>query len=131
MIFGNIVAPYWFLYQFFPHIVSSNNFIQQLIICLAISIPVSLLGYISELWYADRKGEIILVDRNSTSQDNELAFKYLSEGSINTALMFYTPCLLAFFAHLEERNAIIGCIFAFLGITTSIIRRGLTVKKKK
>ena len=147
MIFGNIIAPYWFLYQFFRPLVTGNNFIQQLIICLAIAIPVSIIGYILELWAVSKKDGADLIhiakaniDENllkDNKQDltreitNKLVFKCLSLGSINTAIIFYLPCMLTYFLPLDKNEAIRMCMYSYGGVIISIVMSANKVKKKK
>jgi len=149
MIFGNIIAPYWFLFQFFRPLVSDNNPIQQLIICLAIGIPVSLFGFFLELvrktanpdsdFIAHTDVDInknIDVDKEKLADEtsNKLMFSCLSGASMNTAAVLYMPCIIAFFVTLKPNTAIVSSILAYVVLfilVTIAVTNSLSERKKK
>lgn len=144
IIFGNIIAPYWFLYQFFRAMVTENNLIQQLILCLAIATPITLLGFSFAVWISSRKIKSIpqhdkdlKINEDENTQrlreagESKLIFEWLSEGSISTAMMFYGVCVLSYFFPINSNISIYMCIAGYGGIIISKTARGFSYKKKK
>lgn len=131
MIFGNIIAPYWFLFHFIKPLVANNNIIQQLIFCLAIAIPVTILNLLFEIntlynkLSSEEKKQSNKIDEVQLDEPlrlkreeikKQIVFQALRAASISTALIFYIPCIMSFFFYSDKRQAIIWCISCFVGV---------------
>lgn len=104
IIFGNLLAPYWFLFQFAADIYKSNNVAQLLILSLAIGVPICLINFVF-LLSSPKK---IDTENKAEVQDKvDRIFSLLGVSSILIGIAFYLPCIVKFFeSSLNQAEAI-------------------------
>ena len=147
-IFGNLIAPYWFLFQFFRPLVSGTNYIQQLIICLAIGIPITLFAFAGEVIAVLKKEALVLgleigfkkIKDNLSEKDMEeltnkmatkLSFKCLYRSCITAAFVLYFPCILYFFVPINSHTAIICSMMLYIVLIFAVIIKGMSNESPK
>lgn len=128
MAFGSTIAPYWYLYQFYPKMVKSENVFQSVILCLAISLPIILIFTLIEIIKAYKSGitgmirqEGINLTKEDVKRNENEVFKYIGHSSLSVGLGFYLTCIIEYFVH-EELNGRI------LMLTISIFSAQLLVE---
>lgn len=116
--FGLLIAPYWFIFQFAYYIYSNNDIIQNLLLALAIGMPVCIIHY-----FLDLVSRILSETEKSISIDD----KELTEVAFACCLcgfIFYMPNIIQFFkGEMSQRNAIFWVFFGNLGIWVNPIFR--------
>jgi|JI7StandDraft_1071085.scaffolds.fasta_scaffold311331_1 hypothetical protein len=99
--FGLIVAPNWFVFQFAYYIYSKNDIFQNLLIALAIGMPVCIIHYFLDL--VSRR--LFDDEKSSTIDDNELT--KVAYACCICGFVFYMPNIVQFFkGSMSQANAI-------------------------
>lgn len=114
IIAGIFIAPYWFLYNFCPLMITDIDFIPSVILTLAISLPPTYIHYITMLYgYKLPKGKEIKILEFNLSL---ISFLYIFIG-----LIFYLPCILLFFQPISKNAAVYNIILMNSSLTGGII----------
>ncbi len=104
LIFGNIVAPYWFLQHFKPQLVNNDRILQQIIFALAVGIPLNICWYVIMRNYLSPHGK---PNQNYDQKDTEkYRFKKMTVACALGTCALYIPILASFFWNLSLREAV-------------------------
>jgi ABC-type glycerol-3-phosphate transport system permease component len=67
VLIGNLIAPFWYLFQFYPNIFKSNDLGKLILISLAIAVPITCINVVIGLVF-NSPGSV--ADRNKNLQDH-------------------------------------------------------------
>ena len=130
IIFGTIVAPYWFLFQFAQDIYKSNSLVQLLILSFAIGAPTAMIHYIMNFQ--------LFSPEEFKTDDHKVKFYFslLGGASILSGVIFYVPCMIKFLEETTQRDAIwaiigLNGLFLLFSIVAQIIARNWERKDEK
>jgi len=109
--FGLIIAPYWFIFQFAYYIYSKNDMFQNLLIALAIGMPVCIINY-----FLDLVSRMLLDNEKSNTIDDKELTKVAYACCI-CGFIFYMPNIVQFFkGSVSQRNAIYWVLYGNIGL---------------
>jgi hypothetical protein len=128
--FGTIVAPFWFLFQFYPGFVGSADFMKTLILSISIGTPVCLLMSVINWWVLSKPSAI---DNNILI---ELRFLLMGISSAYCGFAMYAPCVFKYLKpNLQPGEAITlaCCVFAGGAVFSifTLIKRGISNFKNR
>jgi hypothetical protein len=120
IIFGILIAPYWFLFQFYPNIYEKNELVKLILLSISIGAPIALFDF-----------SFLLVEYATKNKHNpdqpeaekvDAMFNLIGGACLFTAITLYVPCVVSFFEeHLNPKHAIYFSISLQLGLLTSSI----------
>jgi hypothetical protein len=93
ILIGNIVAPFWFLFQFTPHLFETVDMLRLVLLCISLGTPITTIGclLIGGGWFVLKPKNIFDASKLDLA-DSVLAV--VSYGSLITAITFYSPAAL-------------------------------------
>ena len=92
IIFGTLIAPFWFLFQFANNIYNNSDILHLLILSVAIGMPVCLISFTFEIL-----SDLKIKENQSLLKDNDYIFSLIGKSCIIPGFSFYIPCAFKFF----------------------------------
>jgi hypothetical protein len=99
--FGAVIAPLWFIFQFYPVLFASTDLIKLLLVCSAIGIPLCILNGLGYM--------VKMLSSNENLEEHETTlflYRVMGIGGISAAVTLYIPCILTFFIKINAQEAI-------------------------
>lgn len=123
VMFGVLLAPYMFIFQFAQHIFNDNSIVPLLLISVCVGLPVALVLFVLRVW--DDAG----LDPTDPKEKLATRFGQMSTASLMSGVGFYLPCCAKFFQPQLDLRSAVGFMIPFLGAivvssVTSIARGG-------
>lgn len=129
VVFGMVISPYWFLFQFAQEIYKSNDTIQTIILSLCIGIPVCVWTFVLNLISSI---EDFTSDDESTRTDS--FFKGVAISCGLAGISFYLPCAAKYFDPSINQRSAISLVMAghagYIGSTLFSIYKSNKKKKR-
>lgn len=127
ILFGLLVSPYWFIFQFARDIYDNNDLPERILIALSIGTPITLIHFFLNYINFDKEYFQDTIEKKSETLFNTIVFS-----SVFCAMAFYVPCSLKYFnSSISQHNAIEIIIFVHLGSIVSHIIKFLSPIFKK
>ena len=129
ILFGCLIAPFWFIYQFYPSIYQSNELSKVLVLGLSIGVPICLCMTIINNF-------IIKPEKSKDEKLNvELRLLLMGISSGYCGFAFYVPCIQKYlFENVSAREAIFIVLLIHAGgLSFSLytyIKRSLAKNRK-
>lgn len=125
ILFGALIAPYWFLFQFAPSIFNEYELIKLLLLCISIGIPVIIINFLMESLFTptDEFGE--------NPNMSGVIIHLLSRAAVATAVAFYIPCAVAYWKPLPLGAGINLVIYIHIGFLVYAVLKMLLFRKKE
>ena len=95
ILFGTILAPFMFIFEFARHIFDQNSIIPLLFISACVGLPVALVIFV--LRVLDDAG----LDPDDPKEKLTTRFGQMATSSLASGVSFYLPCCIKFFKSLE------------------------------
>jgi hypothetical protein len=125
VIMGNLLGPFWFLFQFYARIFEHYDLVRLLLICLCIGIPITVFHFVvmalSGLWKT-------VFGKVSKSFAEEVYF-LLSIASFVTFVVLLSPCLVGYFG--DQAKPIQGVILCDIGGLSGFLISLKLLKKRE
>lgn len=116
IIFGLIVAPFWFLFQFVPNIYTSNDLVTLLLLSICSILPIAIIEYL--IFYSF----VSLEKYESDAIRDAHRFSTIGLVCLWCGLVFYIPSAGKFFFRtITQQDAIISIIWVHTIVVGGII----------
>lgn len=124
ILFGVVLAPFMFIFQFKGQIFQDNDFVHLLLISSCVGLPVALVLFI--LRVLDDAG----IDPEDPKEKLKTRFSQMATTAIMCGMGFYLSCCIKFLRPALDLRGAIGTMIPFFGgiivLTVSSILRGGT-----
>jgi magnesium-transporting ATPase (P-type) len=90
IIFGNLIAPLWYLFEFYRSWFNQYDLIRLIIIAVAIGIPISFFNFIFEV--------LKLEPTEKLDKEGSKVLAMMGFASVFTGMVLYVPCIMIFFS---------------------------------
>jgi len=124
IIFGIVLAPFMFIFQFKEAVFRDNDFVKLLLISACIGLPVAIVLFV--LRVLDDGG----IDPESQTEKMTRRFSQMATTSVICGVGFYIPCCIKYFQPSLNLRDAIGLMIPFYGaifvMTVLSISRGGT-----
>ena len=108
IIFGTIIGPFMFIFQFARPVFDNNGLIPLLLICLCVGLPICLL--ITALGIRDN----LVLDPEEKDKLIDHRFSQMGSYSAIVGGAFYLPCIIKYFYASLNQSEAIKCVAYFL-----------------
>ena len=109
VLFGVVLAPYMFIFQFSQHIFNDNSIIPLIFISVCVGLPVAIIIFVLRVW------DDIGIDPMDSKEKLATRFGQMATASLMSGVGFYLPCCIKFFQPQLDLRSAIGYMIPFLG----------------
>jgi undecaprenyl pyrophosphate phosphatase UppP len=128
ILFANLIAPYWFFMHYYPELVAGDTMWKQMIYCLAVGVPLTIIGYVTEtIDHTYKYPNDIIPD------ENKYNFRLITYSCVFMIVVFYLVVVFKYYGlmqHKKEVNSLITSLYVGT-LFVAILSRWSRKREKK